>query len=157
MQRRGFTLIELMIVLAIIAIIASIAIVNLVQARKHGNEAGGVTSLKALHEAQTLFREADQEDDSRFDFGTLSELAEHKLVDEVLGSGTKQGYLFQTTYSAASSEYLWYGIGNPALPTNSGDRYFAITNRGLIYYTTVNEVALNDTDCRVPTIMVPTR
>jgi prepilin-type N-terminal cleavage/methylation domain-containing protein len=157
LQRRGFTLIELMIVLAIIAIVASIAIVNLVQARKHGNEAGGVTSLKAIHEAQTLFREADQEDDTRFDFGTLTELADYKLVDQVLGSGTKQGYLFLTSYSAASSEYLWYGVANPALPTTSGDRYFAINGRGLIHYTTLNTAPLNNTNCDIPTNMVPTR
>ena len=47
-QRGGFTLIELMIVVAIIAIIAAIAIPSLLNARKSGNQASAVSSLKTL-------------------------------------------------------------------------------------------------------------
>ena len=52
---RGFTLIELMIVIAIIAIIAAIAIPSILEARKSSNEAAAVGFLKALHTAQELF------------------------------------------------------------------------------------------------------
>jgi len=47
-RNKGFTLIELMIVIAIIAIIAAIAIPNLIQARKHGNEASAIGALKTI-------------------------------------------------------------------------------------------------------------
>lgn len=53
--KKGFTLIELMIVIAIIAIIAAIAIPNLVQSRIRANEASAVTAVKAYATAQVTF------------------------------------------------------------------------------------------------------
>src|SRR4029077_4511854 len=126
MNRRGFTLIELMIVIAIIAIIAAIATPNLIAARKHANEASAIGALKTLSSTETMFREGDRERDGNLDYGMLSELNNTQLVDSVLGSGTKQGYMFQATYSFTSSEFLWFALANPMLPGTTGDRYFAI-------------------------------
>src|SRR5205814_1086163 len=105
-MRRGnqaFTLIELMIVIAIIAIIAAIAIPNLLQARKHGNEASAIGALKTIGTCEAMFREGDKERDGNLDYGMLSELSRTNLVDTVLGSGTKQGYLFQACYGFSTS------------------------------------------------------
>ena len=55
--QKGFTLIELMIVIAIIAIIAAIAIPNLIEARKGSNEAAAIGAMRTLTTAQALFRE----------------------------------------------------------------------------------------------------
>src|SRR5947209_12332402 len=123
-RERGFTLIELRIVTAIIAIIAAIAIPNLIQARKHGNEASAIGALKTLATPEAIFREGDKEQDGNLDYGMLSELNNTKLIDSVLGGGTKQGYLFQVTYSFHTSEFLWFGLGNPAISGTTGDRYF---------------------------------
>lgn len=143
--KKAFTLIELMIVIAIIAIIAAIAIPNLIEARKHGNEAAAIGALKTLNTAQTLFREGDKDGDQTLDYGSLGELMDTKMIDDVLGSGTKQGYHFAAAAgdedaggSDTEGEFTWYGFADPASLGTTGDRYFGTNQSGVIYYTTVS-------------------
>ncbi len=154
---RGFTLIELMIVIAIIAIIAAIAIPNLIQARKHGNEASAIGGLKTIGTSQAIFREGDKEQDGNLDYGMLSELNNTKVVDSVIGSGTKQGYFFQVVYSFNTSEFLWFGLANPSLAGTTGDRYFAANQAGVIFYTTGLNLQPDTDTCVLPNSgVVPT-
>lgn len=84
-KESGFTLIELMIVIAIIAIIASIAIPNLMSSRMSANEAAAIATLRNLHSAQDQFQAmgvVDQDQlppnntpDGRGEFGFFAELA----------------------------------------------------------------------------------
>jgi type IV pilus assembly protein PilA len=149
-RNKGFTLIELMIVIAIIAIIAAIAIPNLIQARKHGNEASAIGALKTIATSQAIFREGDKEQDGNLDYGMLSELNNTKLIDSVLGSGTKQGYLFQGCYSYSTSEFLWFALANPAIAGTTGDRYFNTNQAGVIFYSTANNLLLDTNTCSLP-------
>ena len=153
---RGFTLIELMIVIAIIAIIAAIAIPNLIQARKHGNEASAIGALKTLATSEAIFREGDKEQDGNLDYGMLSELSTTKLIDSVLGSGTKQGYLFQAVYGFSTSEFLWFGVANPAIAGTTGDRYFTTNHGGALFYTTGAALAVDTNTCLLPQAGVQT-
>ena len=150
MNRRGFTLIELMIVIAIISIIAAIAIPNIMAARKHGNEANAIGALKTISTMEGLFREKDSEQDGNLDYGMLSELNNTKLIDMVVGSGTKAGYLFQVTYSFNTSEWFWFAVANPAIAGATGDRYFCANAAGLIFYTTGRALVLDTDTCLLP-------
>jgi prepilin-type N-terminal cleavage/methylation domain-containing protein len=74
----GFTLIELMIVVAIIAIIAAIAIPNLLSARLNANETAAIATLRNISSAQAQFQatsKADGDNDGTGEFGAFVELS----------------------------------------------------------------------------------
>ncbi len=134
---RGFTLVELMIVIAIISVLVSIAVPNLLEARIRANETAAVGALRTLITAQTLFREADKDLDGINDYATnLTELGPNtgRYIDEVLASGTKQGYFFQILPGAGG--YTWSATADPQLPGKSGSRYFFVDETGVIRFST---------------------
>lgn len=90
-EQRGFSLVELLIVVAIIGIIAAIAVPNLVRAREAADSASAVSSCRTLNTAQNLYY------NSFTAYGTLAELVPFGTVDPNLGSGTKSDYTFTVT------------------------------------------------------------
>src|SRR5437764_13645422 len=101
-KQKGFSLIELLIVVAIILIIAAIAIPNLLRARIAANEASAVGSIRTLNTADVTY--SSTYPDKGFTC-TLSNLGPPAgsaaatstaagLVDSVLASGVKSGYSF---------------------------------------------------------------
>lgn len=72
------------------------------------------------------------------------------LIDAVLGSGSRQGYLFEATYGATTSEFIWFGTATPISPGTTGDRYFATNHEGVTYYTSGSPFVLNSVDCQIP-------
>jgi prepilin-type N-terminal cleavage/methylation domain-containing protein len=134
-QNGGFTLIELMIVIAIIAIIAAIAIPNLIEARKSGNESAAIGALRTLVSAQAIFRESDKDGDGLDYSATLTDLSTHKLIDPVLGGGEKQGYDFAVNDSDGdSNKYTWDATADPVNRGKSGDRSFFVDESGVIRF-----------------------
>ena len=132
MNQKGFTLIELMIVIAIIAIIAAIAIPNLLEARKAANESSAVSALRTLGTTQQLYRDTDKDANGVSDYaGNLTNLGEQDLIDEVLSGGAKSGFHF----AMVGTEFAWSATANPQDPS-TGNRYFFVNEKGVIYYNT---------------------
>ena len=121
----GFTLIELMIVVAIIAIIAAIAIPNLITARKMANEASAIASMRTLSSVSEQYR-------NRFDSypvtTPLATLETTGYVDSNLGGGSKSGYDFDFIGTVTT----WTCTAAPTTPTSTGDRYFFVDESGVI-------------------------
>lgn len=122
-KQDGFTLIELMIVIAIIAIIAAIAIPNLLEARKSANESAAISTLRTLVTTQQLFRDSDRDGNGLADFATvLNALSGNgQLIDDTLANGTKQGYIFNMTGNGLT----WSCTATPVSPKTGTRRFFA--------------------------------
>ncbi len=125
-------------------IIAAIAIPNLIEARKGSNEAASIGALRTITTAQALFREGDKENDKALDYGTLDELQRAMLVDGVLGSGTKQGYIFTVEPDAREPMFRFTARARPAKPGQSGDRYFFVDETGIIRFSTQRDATAQD-------------
>lgn len=155
-MRRGFTLIEVMIVIAMLAILVAIAVPNLIAARKNANEAGAIAALKAIHTAQGLFREQDLEGDGETDYAqSLTELGTAVLIDPQLAAGLKSGYRLDTAASTAQPLYLWFAVASPASPGSTGDRYFCSNQLGAITFTTIAAIPMDTNSCTLPAGSVP--
>lgn len=94
----GFSLIELLIVVAIILIIAAIAIPNFIRARMQANEAGAIQNLRTVSTAQVAYQIAYQNGYAP-NLATLSGVAppncnQAVLIDVALATGQKSGYRY---------------------------------------------------------------
>ena len=125
-RNHGFTLIELMIVVAIIAIIAAIAIPSLLNARKAGNEASAISSCRTLTTVNEQYRTRFQSYST-----SLANLLANNYIDNVLGNGAKSGYTF--TYTGAVN--TWSCTANPVTKGTTGDRFFFVDQSGVIRFS----------------------
>jgi type IV pilus assembly protein PilA len=137
-EQKGFSLIELLIVVAIILIIAAIAIPNLLRSKMSANEASAVGSLRTLTTSAISYSTTYggyPHTLANLGPATSATSTSADLIDSVLASGSKSGYNF--TYLAGATDsagnVLTYTItAQPINAGTTGQRYFFTDQSGVI-------------------------
>lgn len=138
----GFSLIELLIVIAIILIIAAIAIPNLIRSRMSANEASAVNSMRTMTTAAVTYGSqcpAVGYPATIADMGPGGGgcVGGANILDDTLGvaAPVKSGYSFTYLPAASGGLNTTYTLnGNPISPGMSGQRGFYTDQTGVLHY-----------------------
>jgi type IV pilus assembly protein PilA len=166
-KQNGFSLIELLIVVAIILIIAAIAIPNLLRARIAANESAAVASLRTIDTAEITYQSANPTIGFSPDLPTLGgagspctlSATSACIIDNTLAQGTKSGYLFVATPHAVGGVNSTNTVS--AIPANwnqTGVRGFCANEDAVIRNTPTPVTSApaqqtTDTTCAALTIL----
>jgi type IV pilus assembly protein PilA len=140
-KQRGFSLIELLIVVAIILIISAIAIPSYLRSRMQANEASAVGSLRMINTAGVTYSS------TYVNVGFATNLADMGganpcsassttacILEETLAMGTKSGYSFVWTGDGATPSVAYTLTATPLVVGGSGQRMFCSDQTGVIRY-----------------------
>ena len=149
---RGFSLIELLVVVAVILIVSAIAIPNFIRSKMRANEAAAVANLRNITTAETVYSTTYgigyTTDLTQLGGTTLSVTQNNAgLIDSVLASGTKSGYTF--TYSILSQDpaghvLAFAATADPTLAGKSGDRHFYADQSAVIRHNETQPAVATD-------------
>ena len=138
-SEKGFSLVELLVVVIIIAIVAAIAIPNLLASRRAANEASAISTLRTIHSAEAVYQATTG---NSTDYANGAGLA--GLVDTVVAQNafTKSGYDF--TIGTASAAATYCAEAHPTNPGTTGNRSFAVGVDGVINFKLDDTAACAD-------------
>jgi prepilin-type N-terminal cleavage/methylation domain-containing protein len=130
-KQKGFSLIELLIVVAIILIIAAIAIPNLLRARMAANESSAVASIRTINTGMVTYNSTYPTVGFAASLAVLGGVAPCTpssttacLIDSVLAAGTKSGYTFLAAAAGGTPNVTYYATGVPVTLNQTGIRSF---------------------------------
>jgi len=129
-DNKGFSLLELLIVVAIILIIATIAIPSLLRSRQAANESAAVASTRTITTAEVTYLSS-----SGGSYGTIAQLVSAGLLDSGF-NGTKGGYTYSVTTNGTD-----YTIGSAPASTNNGRYGYYSVPDGVVRYSTTTTLA----------------
>ncbi len=155
-KEQGFSLIELLIVVAVILIIAAIAIPNFLRSRIAANQASAIESMRVISTAEVTYSVTYGTGFTTNltalgppPSGSESSSTAAGLIDEVLAGGFKSGYSFFYTplqYDPATARWYAYTVqGNPSTYGQTGDVYYFTDQTHVIRGNSQNPASSTDT------------
>src|ERR1700690_422776 len=139
-KQKGFSLIELLIVVAIILIIPAIAIPNLMRSRMAANESSAVGSLRTVNTAEVTYSINYPATGFASTLAVLGGAlpctaapATACLIDNTLAGGTKSGYTFSVPTATGTPVVTYTTLATPSVLNQTGSRSFCSDQSGVIY------------------------
>ena len=141
-NQKGFSLPELLIVVAVIGIIASIAVPGLLEAQRASREAAAIQGLRTVVSAENTYLSVKG---NYATYGDPSDLNSAGLVDISLFTTPLNGYQLTLTLDSSTSSYT--AVNEPTVVTPKS-RFFFVGTDGVIHYHLGS--AADDTDPNIP-------